>query len=182
MNYEVITTNRYSWVAEATGVTSSIGATNEYQICFKCHSGYGFPSYGGGTATFTTNSTTVTGSGTAWTSSLLGMWIARSNGTAFYVITNVVSATSLNISPPYGGATVNNTNYTIRDFPRGLTPIYNTGQATFTSGSTTVTGTGTSWNGGMVGTWIYPSNNPAARYKITAVNSATSLTISPAYQ
>ena len=66
--------------------------------------------------------------------------------------------------------------------PPNLTPYYSNGSATFTPGSTTVTGSGTIWNGTMVGSWIFSSNNPTARYRITAVNSTTSLTITPAYQ
>jgi len=175
-NHQVVATNRFTWIPGTTG------ATNDYQICFKCHSSYGFTSFAAsGTASFTTNSTTITGSGTAWNASLVGKWIAQSNDVAFYVITNVASATSLSISPPYRAASASGQNYILRDFPPGLTPLYNTGTATFTIGSSNVTGSGTSWNSGMIGSWIHASNNPAVRYKIIAVGSATSLTISPAY-
>jgi hypothetical protein len=94
-----------------TAIPKTKGATNEYQICFKCHTAYAF------------------------------------------------------------GATP----------PAGLTPVYNAGTATFTANSTTVTGSGSSWVAGMVGLWVYPTANPAAAYRITAVASGTSLTITPAY-
>lgn len=104
-NFQTIPTNRYTLIPKTTG------ATYEYQICFKCHSGYSFGAL-----------------------------------------------------PPVG-----------------LTPVYSTGTATFTSGSATVTGSGTAWNSGMVGLWIYRTNNPGTVHRITAVASATSLTITPPY-
>ncbi|MBM4032165.1 MAG: hypothetical protein FJ291_10310 [Planctomycetes bacterium] len=68
--------------------------------------------------------------------------------------------------------------------PAGLTSyyssVYSTGTATFTNGSTTVTGSGTAWAAGMVGSWIRRGSDAAA-YRIAAVASGTSLTITPAY-
>ena len=104
-NFQAVTTNLYTVIPRSTGVT------NEYQICFKCHSSFAY-------------------------------------GT----------------NPP-----------------AGLSPIYSTGTATFTSGNATVTGSGTTWNTGMVGAWIVRSNNAGTPYKIAAVASTTSLTISPVY-
>lgn len=175
-NFQVVSANRYSFVPDTVGVT------NEYEICFKCHSGYGHPTILGGSATFTTNSATVTGSGTAWTTNLVGMWIANSNDVRPYVITAVASATSLTISPAYAWATGTGTNFFIRNTPANETPYYGTGTATFTPGSANVNGTGTSWNNGMLGSWIYASNRPAAVFIIVAVNNATNLTIYPAYR
>jgi hypothetical protein len=111
----------------------------------------------------------------------VGSWIGRTNDTRTYVVTAVASTTSLTISPAYAGTTGAG-NYTTWNIPAGITPYYNTGTTTFTPGSTNVTGAGTAWNSGMVGSWIYGSNNPAVPYKITAVSSTTSLTITPAYQ
>jgi predicted CXXCH cytochrome family protein len=68
-NYQVIHSSLYSSLSETNG-----GATFEYQVCFKCHSSYIFTTNSTGSAAFTTNSTTVTGSGTTWSSSLTGMW------------------------------------------------------------------------------------------------------------
>ena len=175
-NFQVVATNRYAYIPATTG------ATNEYQVCFKCHTGRGYPNYNSGTASFTNSGNIVAGSGTAWSTNMIGMWIANTNGTQMYAITNVVSTNSLAITPPYAGATASGQTYFIQDPPTGLTPYYNTGQATFTSGSTAVSGTGTAWNSGMVGSSIYGSNNPSVVYKIIRVNSTTSLTIYPAYQ
>jgi predicted CXXCH cytochrome family protein len=175
-NFQIIHSSLYSLMTETNG-----GATYEYQVCFKCHSGYSFRTNNTGTATFTTNSTTVTGSGTTWTNTMAGMWIARTGDTRMYTITNVASATSLTIRPAFGSATVS-TNFTIWNIPAGLTAIYTNGTASFTTNSTTVTGTGTGWTNTMiVGLWIYPTNNPAAARRIIATPSATNLTIYPAY-
>ena len=64
--------------------------------------------------------------------------------------------------------------------PAGNSSIYNAGTAKFTNGSGTVTGTSTTWNAGMVGSWIRlaSTNKP---YKISAFASATSITITPVY-
>ncbi len=56
---------------------------------------------------------------------------------------------------------------------------YTTGTATFASGSATVTGQGTAWNAGFVN-WYIRNNANGTYYRITAVASATSLTITPA--
>jgi hypothetical protein len=175
-NFQVVATNRYA------SIPASTGATYEYQICFKCHTGRSFPAYADGTANFTSGSTTVTGNGTAWTTDLIGMWLACTNDTQNYVVIAVVNSTNLTLSQPYGGATAGGQLYFVRSTTAGLTPYYATGTATFTSGSTTVTGSGTSWNSGMIGSYIYGSNNPAVLYRIIAVSSATSLTIAPAYK
>ena len=64
--------------------------------------------------------------------------------------------------------------------PAGLSPIYSTGTATFTNGSATVTGSGTTWVAGMVGAWIRRASD-STPYRITARASNTSITITPAY-
>ena len=175
-NFQTIPISAYSDIPKSTGVTY------EYQICFKCHSGYSYAgSNNAGTATFTAASATVTGVGTTWTTAMAGSSIGRANDTRTYTITAVASATSLTIAPVYAGTTGSGT-YASWNPPANLTPYYTTGTTTFTPGSTTVTGTGTTWNSGMVGSWIYGASNPTAKYKITAVANATSLTITPAYQ
>jgi hypothetical protein len=65
---------------------------------------------------------------------------------------------------------------------------YTTGTiVTATNGSATITGSGTSWNAGMVGKWIRITADSTANkgdgiwYKISGVASATSLTISAVY-
>jgi predicted CXXCH cytochrome family protein len=64
--------------------------------------------------------------------------------------------------------------------PAGLTPLYAVGTAKFTNASTAVTGTGTTWNAGMVGAWMHKSANTPA-YRIAAFVSATSLTLATPY-
>jgi len=161
--------------------TSTNSAVYEYQICFKCHTAYDYAGYNTGNASFTSASVTITGTGTAWTTNLLGSWIIRSNDFTSYVITNVVSATSLQVKPAYTGTTTNGQGYLIWRNPPGLTAIYPTNTANFTNNSTLVRGNGTVWHAGFVGSWINLSNNPAAVYKIVAVANATNLTIFPAY-
>lgn len=63
-----------------------------------------------------------------------------------------------------------------------MTIWYSTGTATFTNGSTTVTGSGTSWNAQGVARPGYAMHGPDGNvYEITAVASDTSMTIAPAY-
>ena len=174
-NFAPISTDRYAIV------TQDVGATNEYQICFKCHTGYNLAGDASGTASFTTNSATVTGSGTSWTTNLVGMWLSRSNDATCYVITGVADANTLTITPAYRSATGVSQPYMIRDLPPGLTPIAANGTATFTANSTTITGSGTAWNAGMVGAWIYPASSTGVAYKIVQYVSTTSIRIAPAY-
>jgi len=54
------------------------------------------------------------------------------------------------------------------------------GTLSFTSGSGTVTGSGTSFSSSMIGWEIWPTAATAVPYKITAVASSTSITVSPA--
>lgn len=58
---------------------------------------------------------------------------------------------------------------------------YTTGTATFTQSSTTVTGSGTDWGDEMIGRYITNTTDSSVAYQITAVASATSLTIAEAY-
>ena len=174
-NYQVITTNRYAYIPD------TIGATNEYQICFKCHTGYSFPGYSDGTANFTNAGVIISGNGTVWTTNMIGMYIGCSNDTRLSVITNVLNATNLVISPAFSNTTAAAQSYVIYNITAGLTPIFTTGTASFTNNGNIVAGSGTGWSSGLVGLWIYLTNNPVATYKIIAVNSATSLKISPPF-
>lgn len=171
-NFSGVTTNLYTAIPQST---------NEYQICMKCHSGYGYPVNTAGTASFTTNTSAVSGSGTQWSSNLMGQTLFRANDPTLYVITDVTSATSLSITPPYSGATAAGQSFTIMGLPPGLTPVYTNGTAAFTNNSTTVKGTSTTWGSGMIGLWIAPTSTPAVLYRITAVLNTTTLTIVPAY-
>ncbi|BDG07367.1 hypothetical protein AMPC_04800 [Anaeromyxobacter paludicola] len=102
----------------------------EAYLCFKCHSNYwwgsatppvsasGF-SYYVGTATFTQNSTAVTGQGTTWRTTVtpnryVGALIKNSADGTYYRIASVASATSLTLATPYLGATASAAAYSIQ--------------------------------------------------------------------
>lgn len=57
--------------------------------------------YSIGLASFTQYGSTVTGSGTSWTASMIGRQIRSGIGDPYYTITSVVSSTSLTIDPPW---------------------------------------------------------------------------------
>lgn len=77
---------------------------------------------GTGTLTFTNLSNTVTGTGTAWTSDLVGRKIKRPGHDTVYTIKRVNSTTSLTIDPVYIGATTTSSGYTIYKDEYGLFP------------------------------------------------------------
>jgi hypothetical protein len=70
------------------------------------------PVYQTGTALFTLNSRTVTGSGTTWTTAMKGRKIMASDG-AFYKIASVASSTSIILTEPYQGVTTSGYSYLI---------------------------------------------------------------------
>lgn len=77
--------------------------------------------YTTGTLSVTINTVAVTGSGTTWTSAMVGRWIqitptdsATTSGDGFwYQISSVTSATALILTKPYTGATVSGGAYTL---------------------------------------------------------------------
>lgn len=69
--------------------------------------------YTTGTATFTLDSATVTGSGTTWTAAMVGRKIALTQGGTYYRITAFASTTSITIADTYAGATASGSAYTI---------------------------------------------------------------------
>ncbi len=81
--------------------------------------------YTTGTCSVTTATTTVTGSGTAWTTNMAGRWlniaVSASNTTSgddsWYQIASVQSATSLTLNNPYVGQTVAGGTYIIGEVP-----------------------------------------------------------------
>lgn len=81
--------------------------------------------YTTGTVSVTSASTTVTGSGTSWTTNMAGRWInipiTASNTTSgddeWYQIASVASATSLTLNNAYQGGTVTGGTYTIGEVP-----------------------------------------------------------------
>lgn len=63
------------------------------------------PTYSTGTVTATNGSSTVTGFGTAWLTSLVGRFSVITIAGAPYTVTNIASDTSISISPNFAGAT-----------------------------------------------------------------------------
>jgi predicted CXXCH cytochrome family protein len=119
-------------------------------------------------ASFPAAGTTVTGNGTNWTSALVGQYIQNTSVGTAYRITAVASATSLTITPAYGATAHNYLDFYLHP------------AATFTNGSTTVTGVGTAWTTAMVGDTIQKSGD-ATTFTVASVQSATQLTLNTAY-
>ncbi|HEY3400431.1 MAG TPA: cytochrome c3 family protein [Geothrix sp.] len=109
------TAANFTKIAGGSPTVAASGAEFEYQVCFKCHTSY--DSYGAtrpggittyynaGTAKFTNGSTTVAGTGTTWTSYMVGMYIQKSITSPAYRISAFVSATQLTLATAYPGAT-----------------------------------------------------------------------------
>jgi len=141
------------------------------------------PDYTAGTVSVTQGSTTVTGTGTNWTEYMVGRYftvISKDKGDGqLYRIVEVVSPTQITLDRAFAGASGNGRRYKIVDRGEG----YRMGTATFTQGSTTVTGSGTSWTSAMVGRYISNrgADSDGKAYLITSVESPTSLTISTPY-
>ena len=190
-----LSSNPAFWTAPASGnftrKTLVAGTDPQATLCFKCHTGYywgatGAPplspslalTYASGTATAALNGTAVTGTGTAWGAQHIG-WTIRNNTVGVtHTITAVTSATSLTISP---AATLAWTGaYTMQTGP---SYSYSTGTAVTATlsgtppSTSTINGTGTSWTT-LAGAMI-KNNTLGVWHNITAVASATSLTISP---
>lgn len=70
------------------------------------------PIYNTGTATFTVDSRSVTGSGTSWTSDMKGRKILGPDG-AYYKIASVTNSTTLILSQPFQGSTTSGSTYQI---------------------------------------------------------------------
>ncbi|AHG41145.1 peptidase S74 [Pseudomonas syringae CC1557] len=82
----------------------------------------------GGTVAVTQNSTTVTGTGTTFTSSRIGDAFNAPDGRRYEVF-NIISDTVLAIIPAYTGATVSGAAYFIepvQGYPKALTDAFNT--------------------------------------------------------
>ncbi|HEY3400430.1 MAG TPA: cytochrome c3 family protein [Geothrix sp.] len=180
----------FTKIAGGSPTVAASGATYEYQVCFKCHTSYSFGStpppgltsgglalesgslqpwtLGTGTAKFTSGSTTVTGTGTSWTTAnMVGQYI-RPTGSSLTTlrVTAVASTTSLTISTSTGVTTTLSVPYETRD------------SAAITA-TTTVTGNGTTWTSALINQF-FQMDNGASAYKITAVPTTTSLTIATA--
>jgi hypothetical protein len=69
--------------------------------------------YSTGTVSVTNSSTTVTGSGTSWTSAMAGRHFRLGSAIPFYKISAVVSATEITLASAYGGDTATGQTYEI---------------------------------------------------------------------
>nr|WP_279342883.1 cytochrome c3 family protein [Geothrix paludis] len=187
------------WVSPtASNFTATPTATYEYEVCFKCHTAYSFGSTppngitsggtstltlvsgstqpwvaGVGTAKFNNNSQTVNGTSTNWTTTnMAGQYVRPVGGTVNTYRVTASTTTSLTISAIYGQTTTAYVAYETRD-------------AAAITGTTTVTGYGTTWpvgstpGTGLVGQFFAMTSGNTNSYQITA-SSATSLTITTA--
>lgn len=81
----------------------------------------GDPEYDEGTVSYTHNSSTITGSGTNWTSAMEGRYFyLRNPDTSYraqYIVSAVNSATSLTLDQPYMGTTASGLSYVIANDP-----------------------------------------------------------------
>jgi hypothetical protein len=72
--------------------------------------------YSTGTISITTNTRTVTGSGTTFTSSMVGRYLKTSDG-LWYEISAFSSTTSITLAKTYEGTTISGATYTIGEVP-----------------------------------------------------------------
>ncbi|WP_243293230.1 cytochrome c3 family protein [Geothrix mesophila] len=190
----VPTSANFTKIAGGSPTVAASGAEFEYQVCFKCHTSYSWGTNpapngitsggtspltlvsgttqpwvaGTGTASFTSGSTSVTGSGTSWNApSIRYMYIRHVGytGTLRYVST-VTSNTAVTLSGTYG-TTASAKAYELRD-------------SAAITGTTTVTGYGTTWDTSLVNQFFAMTAGNTTSYRITAVPNATTLTITTA--
>lgn len=133
-NFQSVASNRFSLIASSTSIAF------EYQLCIKCHSSYSFgttappgitPVYAAGTATFTSGSATITGSGTSWNAGMAGLWICTAaDPSKVFRIAAVASATSLTLATPYSGPSASAQAYSMSggsDVAQEFSPMNNSG-------------------------------------------------------
>jgi len=188
------TTANFTKIAGGSPTVAASGAEFEYQVCMKCHTSYSWGTNpapagitsggtssltlvngstqpwvaGTGTAKFTNASTTVTGTGTSWTTAnMVGQYIRPTGGTVnTYRVTAVASTTSLTISSSFGQTTTASVAYETRD-----------AAAIMTTTAPQVTGYGTTWTSALVNQFFAMTSGNTTSYRISAVPSGTSLTL-----
>jgi hypothetical protein len=88
----------------------------------------GDPEYDEGTVSYTHNSSTITGSGTNWTSAMEGRYFyLRNPDTSYraqYIVSAVNSTTSLTLDQPYMGTTASGLSYVIANDPLERNTLY----------------------------------------------------------
>lgn len=163
------------------------------------------PDYTDGAVSITQDSRTVTGSGTAWTSAMVGRFFRHANTGLLYRIISVQSATQLTLQSPIVESSASGLSYLIRKrFYRVNTDIrivlpdeksntmdipftvegydsaaqeYSTGTVSITKDSNILTGSGTSFlDNCYPGDLITVSNNNDA-YIVKTVDSNTQITM-----
>ncbi|HEY4716356.1 MAG TPA: hypothetical protein VII00_04555 [bacterium] len=135
--------------------------------------------YTRGTATFTNGSATVTGAETNWQSGMAGWYIRSDNYDLWYQVSTVDNATQITLASTYAGANYTGGYVAVSQDNISSNRAYKSGRVSFTSGSATVTGTGTKWLDNISTGWrIIPlAGNNLPWYTVNAVNSDTQLTL-----
>ncbi len=141
-----------------------------------------------GSVALTNGSTTVTGTGTTFTTgnvlgggSLAGAWLVFSNDLTFtpYQVASVTNNTALTLASNYAGSTTGSVNASARVIINSVS---------VTNGSAAVTGGGTSFTTQLqdattsTPSWVVFSGDPTATpYQIQSITSNTALTLATAY-
>jgi hypothetical protein len=125
-------------------------------------------------------SNTVTGVASAFTSDLAtGQYLVFGcDGTKTqYLISAIASDTSLTLSTNYTGVTPTNAGQNSYTTARRIVNLV--GTVTVTTGSATVTGSGTAFNTALTpGMWLqFSADSTATAYQVLSIGSATSLTL-----
>lgn len=166
-----------SWAQQLSGEGVSQGT---YGMAFW--RGGGEDNYSTGTITCARGGTSVTGSGTTWTSNVApGQFVLRNNGSTFRylgVVKSVNSNTSITLEDVSIGDAPASSNYLITSL-RGISPRHVVGRISGAAGQTIINGTGTKFRD------ISPSNTYALYRQrdllylgsISTIQSDTQLTL-----
>ena len=122
LNYRQMTSELLQWNPDLDPLSAGRMINNSFRRILDFRRWYGcvlhgvlqVPTmYSAGTATFTAGSQTVTGVGTAWNVTMVGLQIRVGFSTPTYTITAVGSPTSLTIDLPWAPQTMTNAGYQI---------------------------------------------------------------------
>lgn len=141
-----------------------------------------------GTVTVASDSAQVAGVGTAWHAGMNGLNFVVAGLTQTYTILSVDSATTLRLATVYTGVSAAAQGYAVFDVrPPANGPVtvaiperYASGSVALSNGSAVVTGTDTQWTPTLVG-MRFKVQADASPYRVSAVNSATELTLDRVY-
>lgn len=188
---EVVSREQWDLLNTNTTVTSNIP---QYYFIYAGQIGFWpIPStdsstYSTGTIAITSGSAAVVGTTTAFTSAMEGRYLKTSDGEQ-YLIDTVTDATNLTLNRVYAGPTISGASYLISSINITVTykksvkdlstADYTTGTITITSGSTVVTGSGTTFTALMVGRYLKTTDG--FWYKIVSFTSTTVIGLERAY-